>query len=82
MHKGLGMRRIQVTRSSMPSYEEYIEEIKELWNNRWLTNNGVKHQQLASELLEYLDTQNVTLFTNGHLGLEMVIDAFDLTGRY
>jgi len=81
MHKGLGMRRIQVTRSSMPSYEEYIEEIKELWNNRWLTNNGVKHQQLASELLEYLDTQNVTLFTNGHLGLEMVIDAFDLTGE-
>lgn len=81
MHKGLGMRRIQVTRSSMPSYEEYIEEIKELWNNRWLTNNGVKHQQLESQLLGYLDAPNVTLFTNGHLGLEMVIDAFDLTGE-
>ena len=76
------MKHIQVTRSSMPDYGEYIEEIEDLWDSRWLTNNGAKHQQLESQLLEYLDTPNVTLFTNGHLGLEMAIAAFGLSGGY
>ena len=66
---------INVTRSSMPSYEEYCEEIKELWDSRWLTNMGVKHQQLQAKLEEYLDVPHVTLFTNGHIALETVIEA-------
>ena len=44
---------INVTRSSMPSFEEYCEEIKELWDSHWLTNMGVKHQQLEKHLKEY-----------------------------
>ena len=66
---------ILVTRSSMPPFEEYCEEIKELWNTRWLTNNGEKHQLFQSQLKEYLHTPNVTLYTNGHLALENVIEA-------
>ncbi len=66
---------INVTRSSMPSYEEYCEEIKELWDSRWLTNMGKKHKQLESDLKKYLDTPNITLYTNGHLALEGVIQA-------
>ena len=46
---------INVTRSSMPSYEEYCEEIKELWDSRWLTNMGAKHQQLQAQLEARLD---------------------------
>ena len=46
---------IPVTRSSMPSYEEYCEEIRELWDSRWLTNNGKKHEQLRAALTDYLD---------------------------
>lgn len=68
---------INVTRSSMPSYEEYCEEIKELWDSRWLTNMGKKHRQLEADLNEYLKTPNITLYTNGHLALEGVIAAFD-----
>lgn len=68
---------INVTRSSMPSYEEYCEEIKELWETRWLTNNGAKHKQLELDLKEYLGVPNVTLFTNGHLALEIAISAMD-----
>ena len=64
---------INVTRSSMPLYEEYCEEIKELWDTRWLTNNGAKHKQLELDLKEYLGASNVTLFTNGHLALEIAI---------
>jgi len=68
---------INVTRSSMPGFEEYCEEIKELWDSRWLTNMGVKHQQLQAKLEEYLDVPHVTLFTNGHIALETVIEAMD-----
>ena len=68
---------INVTRSSMPNYEEYCEEIKELWDSRWLTNNGAKHKQLEADLKKYLNTKGVTLFTNGHLALEIVIEAMN-----
>ena len=68
---------INVTRSSMPSFEEYCEEIKELWESHWLTNMGVKHEQLQSLLERYLDTPHVVLYTNGHLALENVIAAMD-----
>ncbi len=69
---------INVTRSSMPSYEEYCEEIKELWDSRWLTNMGAKHQQLQSELEKKLSVPHVTLYTNGHLALEAVLQAMNL----
>lgn len=72
---------IQVTRSSMPDFEEYTEEIKDIWDSHWLTNMGVKHKQLEAELLKYLDTPNVVLFTNGHLALESAIAVFNLTGE-
>lgn len=68
---------INVTRSSMPTYEEYIEEIKDLWDSRWLTNMGAKHQRLTDELKKYLNTPNLTLYTNGHLALENIIEAMD-----
>lgn len=69
---------INVTRSSMPSFEEYCEEIKELWDSHWLTNMGAKHKQLQSELENYLNTPHAILYTNGHLALENVIAAMDL----
>ena len=69
---------INVTRSSMPAYEEYCEEIKELWDSHWLTNMGVKHKELQAKLEEYLDAAHVILYTNGHLALENIIAAMDL----
>ncbi len=73
--------KINVTRSSMPDFEEYINEIKELWESRWLTNMGVKHNELQDKLCEYLSVGNVSLFTNGHLALEAVIAALNLKGE-
>ena len=72
------MGNILVTRSSMPTFEEYCEEIKELWDTHWLTNMGVKHQQLQAELESYLGVKHVTLYTNGHLALENAIGALNL----
>ena len=75
------MKKIQVTRSSMPEFEEYIEEIRELWDTHWLTNMGAKHKNLESQLLDYLNVPNITLFTNGHLALECIIAALNLSGE-
>lgn len=72
---------INVTRSSMPSFEEYCEEIRELWDSHWLTNMGVKHRQLEHELKRYLGCDQLALFTNGHLALENIIEALDLHGE-
>lgn len=72
---------ILVTRSSMPAIEEFIEEIKPLWESHWLTNMGEKHKLLEVALNSYLNTQEITLFTNGHLALECVIAALNLTGE-
>lgn len=72
---------INVTRSSMPPFEEYCEEIRELWDSHWLTNMGSKHRQLEQELKEFLGCEEIALFTNGHLALENVIEAFRLHGE-
>ena len=61
----------------MPLFEEYCEEIKELWDSRWLTNMGVKHKQLEKDLKNYLSVDNLTLYTNGHLALEGIISAMN-----
>lgn len=72
---------ILVTRSSMPPFEEYVEEIRPLWESHWLTNMGEKHHELEKALKAYLDVANIALFTNGHNALECVIEAMGLKGN-
>ncbi len=73
--------KINVTRSSMPDLEEYVREISTLWESRWLTNMGEKHEQLARGLEEYLGVDHISLMSNGHMALEMAIQALDLQGE-
>lgn len=68
-------KKILVTRSSMPSFEEYCEEIKEIWDSHWLTNMGVKHKELQFQLELFFACPHVVLYTNGHLALENIIAA-------
>lgn len=75
------MKQINVTRSSMPPFKEYVNEIKELWNSRWLTNSGIEHQKLEEELKKYLQIDNITLFVNGHTALEAVLSTMNLKGE-
>jgi len=72
---------INVTRSALPSFEEYCEEIRPIWESRWLTNMGDKHQALEAALRDYLGVRNVSLLTNGHLALENILEAYDLHGE-
>lgn len=71
--------KILVTQSSMPPYEEYIEAIKPLWDTHWLTNMGKYHKELEEKLREYMDVPELSLMVNGHMSLEMAIQAFNFS---
>lgn len=72
---------IPVTRSSMPPIEEYIREIQPIWDSARLTNMGPLHQQFEKAAADYLAVDNISLFANGHLALEIAIQSLGLTGE-
>lgn len=65
----------------MPSYEEYCNEIKCLWDSHWLTNMGEKHQKLQELLRKYLEVDYVELMVNGHMSLELTLQAMNIQGE-
>ena len=72
---------IWVTRSSMPTFDEYCAEIASLWDTHFLTNMGEKHRRLEEALESYLQVDDIALFTNGHNALECVFEAMGLRGK-
>ncbi len=73
MHK----KAIYVTKSSMPPFEEYVEAIKPLWESHSLTNMGKYHEELEEQLKKYLGVSELSLMVNGHMALEMTIQAMN-----
>ena len=69
---------VMVTRSSLPPLEEYVEMLKPIWDSAWLTNMGDYHETLKEQLKEYLGVANLELFVNGHMGLELALQAFQM----
>ena len=69
---------IYVTRPSVPKMEDFIEEIKPIFDNHVLTNMGPVYKKFQSELMTYLGVPELSLFVNGHLALEMAIHALGL----
>ncbi|MBM6853247.1 DegT/DnrJ/EryC1/StrS family aminotransferase [Mediterraneibacter glycyrrhizinilyticus] len=74
-------KRINVTQSSMPPYEEFIEELQPVWTSRWLSNRGEASIKFEDMLKEYLGTDNLYLFANGHVALEVALNALYLEGE-
>lgn len=73
--------KILVTRSSLPPLEEYIDEIRSIWDTHWLTNMGEKHKEFQRNLIEYMNVPNVELLTNGHMAIELTLQALQLEGE-
>lgn len=69
---------IMVTRSSMPSLEEYVEEIQPIFDSHWMTNMGPVYKKFQKQLKNYLQVPELSLFVNGHMALEMAIHALGL----
>lgn len=72
---------VAVTRSYLPPFQEYIEMLKPLWESAWLTNMGDYHETFKEQLKSYLKTENLELFVNGHVALELTLQALGLHGE-
>lgn len=73
--------RINVTKSSMPTLEEYVDELRPVWESRWLSNRGEASRKFEELLKNYLDCQNIWLFANGHVALEVALQSLNLSGE-
>ncbi len=74
-------KRVNVTRSSMPELSEFIEELKPVWDSRWLSNRGAASLKFEEMLKQFLEVEQVYCFANGHLALEVAINGLFLEGE-
>lgn len=74
-------KQITVTSPLMPDLEELNQYLQDIWQRKWITNNGHYHKELEKALCEYLDVPYVSLFTNGTLPLITALQALRITGE-
>lgn len=72
---------ITVTSPLLPDLNEFHEELRKIWDKKWITNNGDYHKRLESALAEYLGVPYISLFTNGTLPLITALQALRITGE-
>lgn len=72
---------ITVTSPLLPNLDEFHELLKQIWDSKWITNNGSFHKQLEKELADYLGVPYLSLFTNGTLPLLTALQALRITGE-
>jgi len=72
---------IKVTSPLLPPLDEFTTMLEDIWQRRWVTNNGQYHQQLEKALAEYLKVPYISLFTNGTLPLLTALQALDIKGE-
>lgn len=75
------MDQITVTSPLLPSLDEFNQMLKQIWESKWITNNGQFHRQLEKELAEYLKVPYISLFTNGTLPLITALQSLEITGE-
>jgi len=79
--KDKNKKTITVTQPFLPPLAEFIPYLRQIWESKWLTNNGPLHQQLEQELAEYLGVKYISLFSNGTLALISALQALNITGE-
>jgi dTDP-4-amino-4,6-dideoxygalactose transaminase len=72
---------IYVTRPFLPRLEDFCENLKEIWESRWLTNNGPVVRRFAKQLSSYFETNNLCLFNNGTLALQIALQGMEISGE-
>lgn len=72
---------ITVTSPLLPPLEEFIPYLEDIWNRKWITNNGYYHQELEKALCDYLGVEYISVFTNGTLPLITALQALRITGE-
>jgi dTDP-4-amino-4,6-dideoxygalactose transaminase len=77
----INKEKIFVTRPSLPDLDEFYEKLKQIWESKWITNNGQFHEIFENELTEYLGVKYVSLFANGTLALMTALQTLRITGE-
>ena len=77
----MNQKQITVTSPLLPNLDEFQEFLKEIWDSKWVTNNGQFHKQLEKALCEYLNLPYISLFTNGTLPLLTALQALHINGE-
>lgn len=80
-NKDIIQRQITVTSPLLPSLDDFIPYLEDIWERKWLTNNGHYHKELEQALCDYLKVPYVSLFTNGTLPLMAALQALRITGE-
>ena len=76
----LSNKKFFVTRPDLPDLDDFNSLLKEIWKNRWLTNNGKFHEEFENKLSSFLKISNCCLLSNGTLALLLALKALDITG--
>src|SRR5690554_2899279 len=74
-------KKITVTSPLLPPLEEFIPYLEDIWERKWLTNNGHYHRELENAIAEYLGIEYISLFTNGTLPIMIALQALRITGE-
>ncbi len=74
-------KKITVTSPLLPPLEEFLPYLKQIWQSKWITNNGHWHQELEKALADYLGVEYISVFTNGTLPLITALQALDISGE-
>lgn len=77
----MDIKKITVTQPCLPPLEEFLPYLQQIWDSKWLTNNGPLHQQLEQELADYLGVKYISLFSNGTLALISALQALNISGE-
>ncbi|MBI5582151.1 MAG: DegT/DnrJ/EryC1/StrS family aminotransferase [Deltaproteobacteria bacterium] len=72
---------IYVTRPFLPPFDGFCEELKEIWESQWLTNNGPILRRFSDLLSRFFDTDNICLFNNGTLALQIALQGMEISGE-
>lgn len=74
-------KKIPVTQPFLPELNEFVPYLQQIWDNKWLTNNGPFHMELEEELCKYLGVKHISLFTNATIALVTALQALRISGE-
>ena len=74
-------KRVEVTQPALPPLDEYVELLQNIWERKWLTNNGYYHEMFEQTLSDYLGVKYVSLFCNGTVALQVGLQALNISGE-
>ena len=72
---------LHVGRPNIGSREDFLRYVDDIFERRWLTNNGPIVQEFEKRIADYHETKHCVAMCNGTVALEIAIRALGLSGE-